>query len=136
LRIKIRKLVREFVKETLRTLCSALKEDMTRDRRRKVRFSGKGAEKSSWGKSLEDARKLRSATCARGEKGWRGGWRTISLKEVVSWMAGIQKHREEESAPRLRRYFNSLSSHSSHARYFGTPVWRCNIFHSNNGNNK
>lgn len=26
-------------------------------------------------------------------------------------MAGIQEHREEESAPRLRRYFNSLSSH-------------------------
>lgn len=63
---------------------------MTRDRCRRVRFSGKGAEKSSRGKSLEDAGgagKLRNATCgARGETGLkrgRGEGRSLS-KEVVS----------------------------------------------------
>lgn len=42
-------------------------------------------------------------------------------------MAGIQKHREEESVPRLRRYFNSLSSHlatlDSSVRLFGDVIF-------------
>lgn len=79
--VEIRELMRKSVRETLRTLCSTLKEDMTRDRCRRVRFSGKEAAESSRGKSLEDAGagKLGSATCARaaggeaGEKGMREG---------------------------------------------------------------
>lgn len=42
-------------------------------------------------------------------------------------MAGIQEHREEESAPRLRRYFNSLSSHlatlDTSVRLFGDVIF-------------
>lgn len=42
-------------------------------------------------------------------------------------MAGIQEHREEESAPRLRRYFNSLSSHpamlDTSVRLFGVVIF-------------
>lgn len=55
LHVDICELTTESVKETLRTLYSALEEDMTRDRCRRVRFSGKGAAESSRGKSLEDA---------------------------------------------------------------------------------
>lgn len=42
-------------------------------------------------------------------------------------MAGIQEHRGEESAPRLRRYFNSLSSHlatlDTSVRLFGDVIF-------------
>lgn len=42
------------------------------------------------------------------------------------------RHSEEKSAPRLRRYFNSLSSHLATPGYsFGTPVRLCNISHTN-----
>lgn len=115
---------------------------MTRDGCRRVRFSGKGAAESSRGKSLEDAGsgagKLRSATCAHGAKrGWgRGEGRSLS-KEVVPWMAGIQEHWERRRVgPTTSAIFQFAIEPSSYAGYFGTPVWRCNIFHTNSGNNK
>jgi len=37
--------------------------------------------------------------------------------------------------PTTSAIFQFAIEPSSYAEYFGTPVWRCNIFHANSGNN-